>query len=379
MLRAVLLVSRWIAAAHDHWRTEVGRRRPLSAEIDVLRETLERLGSENDLLRARLRRLPHRHRPRYRPWERLRILWHASRHGLSVRAAANIFVLSPQTVVNWRRHLDDQDRLVRPKSPLNKLPDLVADLAQRMKREWPRWGTRRIAGILARLGIRASRTTVQRMLRRRRRPARSLRVSGAVRGPLDAKRPNHMWLIDFTRVGGLFRSVWVGAVVDVFSRKVVAIGVWPKEPPATFAVRLLREAVATCGAPAWVITDRGRQFRTRIFGRALRSRGIRRRFGAVGRPQAVSRIDRFFRTFKEEYARGLFLCRPLHSIERAVRLYVTWFNTERPHTALGLRTPDEVHEGRDTRATVVPLRALLTARHLENDRALPVLRLRAAA
>jgi hypothetical protein len=96
MLRAILLVTRWIAAAHDRWRAEVARRRPLSAEIDVLHEKVRRLEEQNELLRARLHRVPLRRRPRYRRWERLLILIHratSSAHRLdggdSGRAAAS--------------------------------------------------------------------------------------------------------------------------------------------------------------------------------------------------------------------------------------------------------------------------------------------------
>ena len=51
--------------------------------------------------------------------------------------------------------------------------------------------------------------------------------------------------------GRLFRSVRVGAVVDGFSRKVLAIAVAPTEPSALFAVRLLRRAIREFGPPTW--------------------------------------------------------------------------------------------------------------------------------
>jgi hypothetical protein len=73
MVRALLL-SHWIGLAHDKWR-DSARRRPRAVEIDVLRELAGRLQAKNDLLRARLERLGSAHRPRYRAWERLRILW----------------------------------------------------------------------------------------------------------------------------------------------------------------------------------------------------------------------------------------------------------------------------------------------------------------
>ncbi len=337
MPRALLLVARWIAAAHDHWRAAASRRFPLRARIDVLEETVARLREENDLLRARLRRMDPRRRPRNAPVERLRILWHQARHGLSIRAAARTFVVSVQTVVNWRRDVDrGASRLVRGRRPGNALPDLVEELVHLMKREWPRWGTRRVAGLLARMGATASRTSVQRMLRRppRRLPRRP-RQRQARRSLLRARRPGDVWHLDFTRVGGFLRSVRVGAVVDAHSRRVLAIGVVDREPTGAFALRLLREAVSVAGAPRWVGTDRGRQFTSAAFARGLVRRGVRRGFGAVGQSGSIALLERFWRSLKDEYARGLFLCRPVRSIEADVARYARWFNAERPHQGLG--------------------------------------------
>jgi putative transposase len=357
MLRALLVVARWVASAHDRVFAEVARRRPLSAEIAVLHERVDRLRAENDLLRTRLRRLDPRRRPRYRPWERLRILWHRSRYGLSLETTARTFVVSVQTVVNWTKDVaSGSARLVQAKPPLHTLPDLIADLVRRLKREWPHWGTRRIAGMLARLGLRVSRTSVQRILRHGpRRPAVASGASLGRRGPLLAKHPGHLYLIDFTRVGGFLRSFVVGAVIDGFSRKVLAIAVASREPTASFAVRLLREAVARYGVPRWVVTDHGRQFTSASFTRALRQRGIRRRYGAVGRTGSLALIERFWRSMKEEYARGLVLYGSLPSIETSLRTYAAWFNRERPHEGPALRTPEEVHLHRSTRARAVPL------------------------
>ncbi len=380
MTRALLLIARWIAAAHDLWRAEVARHRPLHAEIDALREALQCLREENELLRARLRRLDPCRRPRYRPFERLRILWHQARHGLSVRATARAFVLSAQTVVNWHREVaSGRARLVQARRPGNALPDLVAELVHLLKREWPRWGTRRVAGILARLGLQASRSSVQRLLRKPHRPAPSARRARSHHGPLAARRPGHVWLLDFTRVGGFLRSVRVGAVIDVFSRKVLAIGVVRSEPKAAFAVRLLREAVGAAGVPGWVVTDRGSQFTSLAFARALRRRGIRRRYGAVGQSGSIALIERFWRSMKDEYARGLFLYRPLRSIEADLARYAEWFNAERVHQGLAHRTPDEVYAKRRRRLGPIPRYVALHVHYLADDRALPVLRLRRAA
>ncbi len=69
------------------------KRRAKSREVLALRREVARLEAENDLLRARLRKIPGRNRPRYTAWQRLRILWHRSRYRLSLRKTARIFVL----------------------------------------------------------------------------------------------------------------------------------------------------------------------------------------------------------------------------------------------------------------------------------------------
>jgi putative transposase len=174
--------------------------------------------------------------------------------------------------------------------------------------------------------------------------------------------------------------VFVGAVIDGFSRKVLALHTTAHEPTAAFAVQLVRDAVRDHGAaPTWVITDQGSQLTSAEFTRALRTRRIRRRFGAVGESGSISLIERWWKSFKVEFANGLILYRPLPAIEARMRAYVRWFNTERPHQGLDERTPDEVHLGHDTRAKVVPLLAALAVHHVDGERDLPVLTLRRAA
>jgi transposase InsO family protein len=186
--------------------------------------------------------------------------------------------------------------------------------------------------------------------------------------------------MDFTRVGGLLRSVVVGAVVDGFSRRVLAMRVAPREPRSAFAVRLLRAAVRRAGrAPKWVVTDHGSQFRAGEFRRAALSLGIRHRHGAVHRHGSVAVIERFWKSMKAEYAWSLCVWLPLVALERSLANYARWFNGWRPHQGLGQRTPAEVHAGRSTAPRSVPLRAVLVARRVAGDRLLPVLSLRLAA
>ena len=77
-----------------------------------------------------------------------------------------------------------------------------------------------------------------------------------------------------------------------------------------------------------------------------------------------------------EYAGGLFFYRPLRTIDRDLSRYAEWFNRERPHEGLGLRTPDEFHFARKPRPTRLLERGVLDMRFLAGDRRLPILRLR---
>ncbi len=81
MNRAFLLVAGCIGQGVAPWLS--AQKRPLAAEVVALRERLEKLRTQNKLLRARLARIEPRHRPRYAPSERLRILLHRARYGIS--------------------------------------------------------------------------------------------------------------------------------------------------------------------------------------------------------------------------------------------------------------------------------------------------------
>lgn len=385
MLHVLLTVGRLLAQAHHHCLMQLAPRRTLQAEIATLHERLECARAENKMLRTRLERVPARHRPRFRVFERLEILWHAARYQLSVVKTARAFVVSEGAILKWRRDVATGElRLVRPTGPANRLPDFVGETARRMKLEWPRLGTRRIAGMLGRLGLQVARSTVQSLLRRRARPGKASRATKTLYRKVrahhvTAKRPGHVWFIDFTRVGGLFRSVVVGAVIDGCSRKVLALRVASQEPTAQFAVRLVREAARDFGAPTYLVSDHGKQLTAGVFRRAMRSLGILQRFGALHRSGSIARMERFWKSLKDEYARGLFLWRPQSAIERLLRGYATWFNTERPHQGIGQRTPDEAHFGTSTRARVVPLRPVLAAASFGDEAQLPVVRWARAA
>ncbi|MEK7861933.1 MAG: hypothetical protein AAB295_01540, partial [Chloroflexota bacterium] len=218
--------------------TQAGRIRTLETQVDQLR-------AENELLRARLRRIPPERRSAYRAWERMRILWHMARHALSVRETARRFVVARESLLRWLGDVRSRAcTLVRAATPVRRAREAAAELVRILRWEHRRWGTRRIAQILLRLGLRVSRSSVQRTLRRgpigprASPPTAHTRRRGKPRMPrgIHALRPHHVWFLDVTLVRGLLGLVEfrVAAVVDAFSRTVVAIGVAEREPTAAW-------------------------------------------------------------------------------------------------------------------------------------------------
>lgn len=220
---------------------------------------------------------------------------------------------------------------------------------------------------------------MQRILQQPRAPKPEDRLLPLTVGALLARYPNHIWMIDFTRLGGLVRPLWVGAVIDTFSRKVLAVQVVRGAPDGRFAVRLLRLAIARYGPPTWVVSDKDPALRSDLVSRLLGHYGTRRRYGAVGRKGSIAIIERLWRSMKQEYVGHLFLYRSLPGLDRRLRRWARWFNGHRPHQGLGQRTPDDVYRARPSGRTRDLTASVLSVRFLDGDDRLPILRLRRAA
>jgi transposase InsO family protein len=202
---------------------------------------------------------------------------------------------------------------------------------------------------------------------------------------VTARRPLDVWLIDFTTVSCFFGllEMHVGAVLDVFSRSIVAIRFMRGKPSTSWTCRLLEHALRSSRAgPRTVITDKGVQFKKRFL-TLLEKHDIEHRFGALGRHGSIARIERFWRTLKLEWrlpAMTLWLAPALAA--RSLAAWAKWYQEHRPHQGLGGRTPEEVLRGRRPRdpITVGPhTRWRLDRELLSQEPRLPVYHLRRAA
>ena len=139
----------------------------LSAKSDQLENEIRLLREEIRIKDARLARIPAVRRPHYQPTERLAFLELRALRGWSLTQTARVFHVTPATIASWFTRLDEEGptALLRTSVPVNKFPDFVRYLVQRLQVLSPRLGKVKIAQVLARAGLHLGTTSVGRMRR----------------------------------------------------------------------------------------------------------------------------------------------------------------------------------------------------------------------
>ena len=154
-------------------------------------------------------------------------------------------------------------------------------------------------------------------------------------------RANQVWALDTTYIPMERGFVYLTAVVDVASRKVLAHKV-AITLEACHAREILEQAFARFGAPEIVNTDQGSQFTAEEFTRAVLSRGVRLSMDGKGAWRDNVFVERLWRTIK--YERVYLRAYDGVSAARAdIAGFIDWYNTGRPHSSLGDKTPDQAY------------------------------------
>ncbi len=357
LAHAALIATR--SAAVNSWNARVR----LQAENDRLRQEVSLLIEELRIKDARTGRVPARQRPHYSPMERLSILELRAARGWSLAQTARRLLITTATVASWTRRLDERgpSAIVQIQVPVNRFPEFVGYIVKRLKVLCPTLGKAKLAQVLARAGLHLSTTTVGRMLRGDPSPE-STSPLASIAGVVTSRGPNDVWLTDLTTVPtslGLWAPWfpfalpqrwpfcwWVAVAIDHHSRKLMGFTVFEQQPTSvavrTFLGRLIRQVGA---APRHLITDQGKQFRDKGFGRWCRRRGIRQRFGAIGKYGSIAVVERLMRTIKSECTRKLLVPYSRRALRGELALFSEWYNRERPHDGLDAATPDEVYRG----------------------------------
>ncbi len=289
--------------------------------------------------------------------------------GWSLSQTAKAFLVTPATIASWLKRIDEgpPSALIQMPEPVNKFPDFVRYIVQRLKTLCPTMGKVKIAQTLARAGLHLGATTVGRILKEesvRYEPPLAVKdgdsISTEPARVVTAKYPNHVWHVDITTVpivSGFWAAWspfalpqcwpfcwWVAVVIDHFSRRVMSISVW-KEPPSSLQMRhFLGQSIARTGrSPKYIICDKGPQFWNDAFKDWCKHKKISPRFGAVGRHGSIAIVERFILTLKNDYTRLTLVPLRRSAFHKELQLFVCWYNEYRPHTALGGKTPAEVY------------------------------------
>ncbi len=213
----------------------------------------------------------------------------------------------------------------------------------------PVYGSRSMRDYLNNKGYPLGRKRVQRLMRlmgleaiypkpRTSKPHPGHRIYPYLLKGLDINRPNMVWAADITYIPLRRGFMYLVAVMDWYSRKVLSWRI-SNTLDSDFCVSALEEAIACYGCPEIFNTDQGSQFTSEAFTSVLKSNGIRISMDGRGRCMDNIFIERLWWTVKYHYLH-------LHSfangleLQKGLRNWFEYYNRERTHQSLNRMTPD---------------------------------------
>jgi putative transposase len=209
-------------------------------------------------------------------------------------------------------------------------------MARHLRREGYTVGRKCIRRLMAKMGLapiyQRPRTTV---------PNPEHRVFPYLLRDLVIDRPNQVWCADMTYLPMRRGFLYLVAVMDWATRKVLAWRV-SNTMEVEFCLEVLEEAMARFGRPEIFKTDQGSQFTSPRFTGLLQQAGVRISMDGRGRWMDNVFIERLWRSLKYE-------CVYLHAFETGSELraglskWIGYYNARRPHSALARQTPDEAY------------------------------------
>lgn len=224
--------------------------------------------------------------------------------------------------------------------------------------DYPYYGVRRIMAELQRRGYGVGEKRVQRLMKLMGIEAMYPKPKTTVAAPehkkypyllrgLDIVRPNQVWEMDITYIPMRHGFMYLAAIIDVFSRRIMGWGL-SNTMEAEWCAEIAEEAFLRHGRPEIFNTDQGSQFTSEVFittlvGEDFDNPKLKISMDGRGRATDDIYIERFWRSIKYDdiylnaYEDGVELW---HGIDNYIRIY----NTKRLHQSLDYHTPDEVYK-----------------------------------
>jgi len=225
--------------------------------------------------------------------------------------------------------------------------------------ELPFYGSRKVSVALRAEGLEINRKHVQRLMRLMGLEAMVPKPNTSEPHPehpvypyllrnLVISRPDHVWASDITYVPMKTGFVYLIAIMDWYSRRVLS---WrlSNTLDSTFCVEALDEALTKSGNPEIFNTDQGSQFTADDFTRVLRDRGIAISMDGKGRCLDNVFVERLWRSLKYEEV-YLHVYDTVTEARAGIGRYLAFYSGARPHQALGYQTPDAFYRSLRARA-----------------------------
>ena len=251
-------------------------------------------------------------------------------------------LVTPGTILRWHR------RLVRKKWTYPNQPgrppinDVLAALVERMARENPSWGYKRIQGELIKLGHRLGASTIRRILQRHRIPPAPSRHTDTSWRQFLRTQATSMLAVDFFHVDCALtlRRLYVLFALEVGNRYLHILGV-TAHPDGPWTTQQARNLIMNLDEHVerfrHLVRDRAGQF-TASFDTVFADAGIEVAKIPPRCPRANCYAERLVLTVRTELTDRMLIFGARH-LRRVLAEYTAHYNTQRPHRALQLRPP----------------------------------------
>jgi putative transposase len=260
-------------------------------------------------------------------------------HALPIARQAKALGLSRSSIYSLPRPVSDADLAL-----MRRIDELHLD--------YPFAGSRMLQGLLSAEGRKVGRLHVSTLMKRMgveaiyRRPNTSKPEPGHKIFPyllrkLPVTRSNQVWAMDITYIPMARGFVYLAAVIDWFSRKVLAWRLSITMDKA-FCIEVVEEAFARHGKPEIFNTDQGSQFTSSNFTDLLLSRQIKISMDGKGAWRDNVFVERLWRSVKYEEV-YLHAYDSVAEARSSIGRYLSFYNGRRPHQSHNRRTPDEAY------------------------------------
>ena len=260
-------------------------------------------------------------------------------HKLSLTKQAKVLGISRGSVYYRPRPVSDTDLEL-----MRRIDELHLD--------YPFAGSRMLRGLLLGEGYKVGRLHVRTLMKRMgieaiyRRPNTSKPAPGHKIYPyllrkLPVIRPNQVWAMDITYVPMKRGFVYLAAVIDWFTRRVLS---WRLSITleVDFCIEAVEEALVRHGKPDIFNTDQGSQFTSIAFTQVLKDAEIAISMDGRGAWRDNVFVERLWRTIKYEEV-YLHAYNTVPEARAAIGKYLIFYNTKRPHSSLDGQTPDQAY------------------------------------